>query len=71
MLPSIAASSSGHWNQDGSRRWQRSIGAVGAEAHQHQHVAAEGLDQAEAFAHLVRLAELGARIGPRGRRSRI
>ena len=25
MLPSIAASSSGHWNQDGSRRWQRSI----------------------------------------------
>src|SRR5204863_5002500 len=23
MLPSIAASSSGHWNQDGSRRWQR------------------------------------------------
>ena len=25
MLPSIAASSSGHWNQDGSRRWQRAI----------------------------------------------
>ena len=25
MLPSIAASSSGHWNQDGSRRWQRSM----------------------------------------------
>ena len=24
MLPSIAASSSGHWNQDASRRWQRS-----------------------------------------------
>ena len=25
MLPSIAASSSGHWNHDGSRRWQRAI----------------------------------------------
>ena len=25
MLPSIAASSSGHWNQEGSRRWQRAI----------------------------------------------
>ena len=25
MLPSIAASSSGHWNQDGSRKWQRAI----------------------------------------------
>ena len=23
MFPSMAASSSGHWNQDGSRRWQR------------------------------------------------
>ena len=31
MLPSIAASSSGHWNQDGSRRWQRVDAAVGAE----------------------------------------
>ena len=25
MLPSITASRSGHWNQDGSRRWQRAI----------------------------------------------
>ena len=25
MLPSIAASSSGHWNHDASRRWQRSM----------------------------------------------
>src|SRR5512134_1913617 len=23
MLPSMAASSSGHWNHEGSRRWQR------------------------------------------------
>src|SRR5215207_1846975 len=25
MLPSIAASRTGHWNQEGSRRWQRAI----------------------------------------------
>src|SRR5581483_11822612 len=25
MLPSMAASSSGHWNHEGSRRWQRAI----------------------------------------------
>src|SRR5439155_972310 len=30
MLPSMAASSRGHWNQDGSRRWQRSIAPPGA-----------------------------------------
>ena len=49
MLPSIAASSSGHWNQDASRRWQRSTLAA-RDAQPHQHVAAERLDQRHALA---------------------
>ena len=49
MLPSIAASSSGHWNQDGSRRWQRATRAARREAHPGQNVAAEALDQCQAF----------------------
>ena len=47
MLPSIAASSSGHWNQDGSRRWQRCDAALG-DAQPDQHVAAEALRPAPA-----------------------
>ena len=60
MLPSIAASSSGHWNQDGSRRWQRSIAAVGVEPQPDEDVAAEALDQRQALAGVRRVAELGA-----------
>ena len=52
MLPSITASSSGHWNQDGSRRWQRSIRPF-AQAQPDQDVAAEALDERHAFARLA------------------
>ena len=52
MLPSITASSSGHWNQDGSRRWQRAT-PLAVEAHPDQHVAAEAFDQRQAFARLA------------------
>ena len=50
MLPSIAASSSGHWNHDASRRWQRSMRPAGVDPQPDQHVAAERLDQRHAFA---------------------
>ena len=50
MLPSMTASSSGHWNQDGSRRWQRAMRPVAVEAQPRQHVAAESFGEAEAFA---------------------
>ena len=33
MLPSITASSSGHWNQDGSRRWQRVMRSPSSRTH--------------------------------------
>ena len=53
MLPSIAASSSGHWNQDGSRRWQRAIAAVRSKAHPREDVAAEAFDQGETLRRLT------------------
>ena len=40
-------------------------GAVFAEAHRHQNVAAEGLGQAETFADFVLVAELGAQLALR------
>ena len=60
MLPSIAASSSGHWNHDGSRRWQRAIRAVVAEAHVDEDVAAEPFDQRPALAGSAGGLALGA-----------
>ena len=66
MLPSIAASSSGHWNHDGSRRWQRST-RPSVEPHPGQHIAAEALDEAEAFAAARRCASRRPQIGPSGR----
>ena len=69
MLPSIAASSSGHWNQDGSRGWQRAIAARRRRADPDQHVAAEPLDEGQALAGRGR--DTGVSIGPAGRPSRI
>ena len=66
MLPSIAASSSGHWNQDGSRRWQRAIRAVGVEPQPDQHVAAEAFDQRHALAGRARRPAASARSGAAG-----
>ncbi len=50
MFPSIAASSSGHWNQEGSRRWQRAIVAVLREPHMGEDVAAKAFDERQPFA---------------------
>ena len=64
MLPSTAVSSSGHWNQDGSRGWQRRMRAVGGEVQPDQHVAAKALDQAHALA--ARTSSTGASTGALG-----
>ena len=64
MLPSIAASSSGHWNQDGSRGWQRSIGSVRTQAHPDEDIAAKALDQRHAFAEWPAGRRLDVRCEP-------
>ena len=55
MLPSIAASSSGHWNQEGSRRWHRATRPAAVEPHPGEDVAAEAFDER----HALRLRALG------------
>ena len=50
ILPSIAASSSGHWNQDGSRRWQRATRPSSVKPQPDQDIAAEAFDQRQPFA---------------------
>ena len=67
MLPSIAASSSGHWNHDASRRWQRSMRPAAVDPQPHQHVAAERFGQRHA---LARAARRRSRCGRRPAASR-
>ena len=50
MLPSITASSSGHWNHEGSRKWQRSTLPSCAKLDPCQNIAAKALNQRDAFA---------------------
>ena len=50
MLPSMAASRSGHWNQEGSRKWQRTIFPTSETAHPGQDIAAETFDDRHALA---------------------
>ena len=50
MLPSMAASSSGHWNQDGSRRWHLADLAAAVETQPDKDVTAKALDEGRPFA---------------------
>ena len=66
ILPSIAASSSGHWNHDASRRWQRAIVPPSVEPHMGEDVAAERLDEREALDRPLPAPGSAARSGPAG-----
>ena len=72
MLPSIAASSSGHWNQDGSRRWQRAIAPSGARRTQARTSPRKPSTRARPSAASPPAGRPGsARMAPAGSRSRI
>ena len=60
MLPSIAASSSGHWNHDGVAQMAARDRSVRREPHMGEDVAAERLDQREALDRRARRRQRGA-----------
>jgi hypothetical protein len=70
MLPSIAASSSGHWNQDGSRRWQRST-RPSAPMRTHAKMSPRKPSTSAAPSAAVRAAGSGLRVAPDGSPARI
>ncbi len=61
MLPSIAASRSGHWNHDGSRKWQCPTRSP-LDPDPDQHIAAKTFGKTQSFA-----AGLGELRGDRPR----
>ncbi len=71
MLPSITASSSGHWNQDGSRRWQRAMRPSPSSRSQTRMSPRKPSTIAMPSRGAPALGSATSRIGPPGSRSRI